>query len=161
MPEKRMETQREHHSRLDVRPFRQNLPATLAIAGTLILIAGLTSCESPEGKPTLHPPSKPDPIFAKYDRAVIRKVESRWYALLDGRGFRSGEKKGRVILEFRLNANGSVSDMKVVKNELDDSYAAACQSAVNDVAPFPPWPEDARKRFGWDHRLVTFTFYYN
>ena len=154
----------EHHSKLGARQFRQNLPATLAIAGTLILITSITSCEAPPkhavltmqpgtiagqqpvpSRPAINKPSKRDPIFGDYDRKLIQAVEKRWFALLDQRNYQ-GEAKGLVTVKFRLNADGSVSNMRVTKNDVSAALAAVCQSAINDNAPFEQWSERMRKR---------------
>jgi protein TonB len=97
--------------------------------------------------------------FGAYDQAIISAVQDRWYALLDERGF-AGAQTGRVMLRFHLNADGSVTQMKIVENTVDFTLALICQSAIRDPAPFAPWPSEMRKEIGADYREVTFAFYY-
>src|SRR5207244_3715556 len=49
--------------------------------------------------------------FGAYDAALERAIVSRWLGLLDSRNF-SGEGVGKVVVQFRLNADGSVSEVR-------------------------------------------------
>ncbi|MGO8675539.1 MAG: cell envelope integrity protein TolA [Limisphaerales bacterium] len=97
--------------------------------------------------------------FGSYDEAIISAVQERWYALLDERSY-AGARTGKVMLRFHLNADGSVTQMKLVENTVDLTLALICQSAIRDPAPFAPWPSDMRKEIGANYREVTFAFYY-
>jgi hypothetical protein len=97
--------------------------------------------------------------FGAYDAAIVAAVQNRWYFLLDERKF-LGENTGRVQLKFRLNSDGTVSEMKLVDSTVDYTLAVVCQSAVRDPAPYAPWPGDMKRLVGADFREVTFTFYY-
>jgi outer membrane biosynthesis protein TonB len=98
--------------------------------------------------------------FGAYDAAIIAAIQKRWYDLLDERPHAAGYS-GKVVLEFRLNSNGQVSDMRVSDYSVTEILALICQRAVQDPAPFAPWPDDLRRMVGKDHRDVRFTFYYN
>jgi hypothetical protein len=80
--------------------------------------------------------------------------------LLDSRDY-ARDRTGKVVLEFRLNYVGRITDMKVVENTVDELLCLLCQKAVMDPAPFAPWPSDLRRLVGADYREVRFTFYYN
>jgi len=97
--------------------------------------------------------------FGAYDGAIVAAVQNRWYDLLDERKF-TGEDNGRVMLKFRLNSDGSVSEMALVESTVDYTLALICQSAVRDPSPYRPWPADMKRLVGADYREVTFTFYY-
>jgi outer membrane biosynthesis protein TonB len=98
--------------------------------------------------------------FGAYDAVIIAAIQKRWYDLLDERPHLVGYT-GKVVLEFRLNSNGHVSDMRVSEYSVTEMLALICQRAVQDPAPFPPWPDDLKRLVGKDHREVRFTFYYN
>jgi outer membrane biosynthesis protein TonB len=98
--------------------------------------------------------------FGEYDSAVILAIQSRWFDLLDRRGF-GYEKSGRVVLEFRLHYDGRVSRMNVAENTVDEMLSLLCQKAVMDPAPYGKWPSDMRRMIGSNYRDVRFTFYYN
>jgi hypothetical protein len=97
--------------------------------------------------------------FGAYDAAFIQAVTQRWYDLLDSRQF-AEDRSGKVVLRFRLNYDGRISDMKVVQNTVGDLLAYVCQKAVMDPSPYAPWPMDMREMVGSNYRDITFTFYY-
>ncbi len=98
--------------------------------------------------------------FGSYDALIIAAIQKRWYDLLASRDF-AANYSGKVIVEFRLNSNGRVTDMKVTENTVTEILALLCQRAVQDPAPFEPWPADLRRMVNRDYREVRFTFYYN
>jgi hypothetical protein len=97
--------------------------------------------------------------FGAYDAAFIQAVTQRWYDLLDSRQF-ARDRSGKVVLRFRLNYDGRISDMEVVQNTVGDVLGYVCQKAVMDPAPYAQWPTDMREMVGLDYREITFTFYY-
>ncbi len=98
--------------------------------------------------------------FGAYDWMIINAIQQRWYALLEERDY-GRNFTGRVVLEFRLNSDGRVTEMRVLENGVSEILALICQRAVQDPAPFEPWPNDMRRMIGADYREVKFTFHYN
>ncbi len=98
--------------------------------------------------------------FGAYDRAFIDAVSSRWYDLLDSMNA-EGYRSGKVIVQFNLNYNGTITEMKLVESTVTGTLALLCQKAVQDPAPFEKWPREMRLMIGEDSRRITFTFYYN
>lgn len=98
--------------------------------------------------------------FASYDQAIIEAIQSHWFNLLDERNF-VGNDTGKVVLTFRLNSDGSVTHMRVAESTVNDLLDIICRKAVQEPAPFGPWPTDMRRLVGADYREVRFTFYYN
>jgi outer membrane biosynthesis protein TonB len=96
--------------------------------------------------------------FGEYDKALIRAVQSRWYALIEQNGLY--ERAGQVTLRFLLMADGSVQDLAVKENTAGQILGLFCEKAVVDSAPFAPLPETLRSLIGEDAREVNFTFYY-
>ncbi len=97
--------------------------------------------------------------FGEYDRQLIEAIQNRWYNLLDSKDF-SRDRTGRVVVEFRLNFDGRITDMKVVENDVDELLSYVCQRAILDPAPYAAWPGDMRRLIGADYREVRFTFFY-
>lgn len=97
--------------------------------------------------------------FGAYDAAFIEAVQQHWYALIDAQSA-TEMRAGRVVLEFNLNSDGRITDMKVIDSDVDDFMMYLCQRAVLDPAPFEKWPSDMRRIIGSDRREVRFTFYY-
>ena len=96
--------------------------------------------------------------FGEYDKALIRAVQSRWYALIEQNGLY--ERAGTVTLHFNLLKDGSVRDMEVKENTAGEILSLFCEKAVVDSSPFAPLPENLQVLIGSDPREVNFTFYY-
>jgi hypothetical protein len=97
--------------------------------------------------------------FGAYDAAIVRAVQNRWYGLLENRSW-AADRTGKVSLKFRLNSDGTVTEMAFLENTVDLALGMLCQSAISDSAPFGAWPSDMRREIGANFREVTFTFYY-
>jgi len=98
--------------------------------------------------------------FGAYDRAFIDAVSSRWYDLLDNMSY-DAYRSGYVKLEFNLNYDGRITEMKVLETTVTETLTLLCQKGVLDPAPFDRWPREMRLMVGEDKRRITFTFYYN
>jgi hypothetical protein len=106
--------------------------------------------------PSLDAKSTP---FGDYDSRFIAAVTQRWYDLLDSQKFAS-DRRGRVTLQFHLNYDGSISDIKILNNEVGELLSYVCQEAITDPSPYAPWPSDMRRMVGANFREIVFTFYY-
>jgi len=98
--------------------------------------------------------------FGAYDRAFIDAVSSRWYDLLDSLSY-DGYRSGWVVVQFNLNYDGRITEMKLVESTVTETLTLLCQKAVLDPQPFDKWPREMRLMIGEDSRRITFTFYYN
>jgi hypothetical protein len=96
--------------------------------------------------------------FGEYDRAFIDAVQTRWNDLLDSQQF-ALNRTGKVVLQFRLNYDGRISDMQIEETTVGETLAYVCQLAITDPAPYMKWPSDMRREIG-DSRNIQFTFYY-
>lgn len=97
--------------------------------------------------------------FGDYDAAFIAAVQNRWFQLLDERSF-AGDHRGKVVLVFRLHPDGRVTHMHVAENTVTGTLSWLCQRAVEDPAPYGPFPEALKKMLKTEHREVRFTFHY-
>lgn len=97
--------------------------------------------------------------FGAYDRALIEAISHRWYSLLDQHAYAS-DNRGKVVLQFYLNADGTVSQLNVAENTVGEMLSLLCQRAILDPQPFERWPSDMRRLLG-NSRSIQFTFYYN
>ena len=98
--------------------------------------------------------------FGSYDAAFIAAVQARWFSILEQRDFVRNES-GRVVLDFRLNQDGRITEMKVVESTVSDTLAWICRRAVEDPAPYDSFPRDLRRQMRHDYRDIRFTFYYH
>jgi hypothetical protein len=97
--------------------------------------------------------------FGAYDRALIEAVSHRWYSLLDQHDYVLNSR-GKVVLQFHLHADGSITELSVAENTVGEMLGLLCQRAVLDPQPFAVWPADMRRLLG-NTRSIQFTFYYN
>jgi len=97
--------------------------------------------------------------FSDYDQRFIEAVSQRWFNLLESQKF-TLDRTGKVVLLFRLNCDGSISDMRFAENTVGDLLGYVCQKSVLDNAPFERWPANMRLELG-DYCNVQFTFYYS
>ena len=97
-------------------------------------------------------------VFTPYDSKVIAAVQHHWYELLDGTTS-TAEKGGKVVVNFRLYADGHVSDVQVASGTAEEQPALACQKAVLESAPFTPWPQEMRQVVTNDYRDMLITFF--
>lgn len=98
--------------------------------------------------------------FGAYDARVVSAIEERWYQLLEENSY-SGERVGKVVLEFKFKYDGTVSEMKVAETTVGEVLALLCIRAVREPAPYEKWPSDMRLLWSSGFREVRFTFYYN
>ena len=96
--------------------------------------------------------------FGDYDARFVAAVSQNWWNLLDSQRF-SLDRTGKVVLYFRLNYDGSISEMRFVNNNVGDLLGYVCQKAVLDGAPYERWSQDMRLKLG-DSTEVQFTFDY-
>jgi hypothetical protein len=96
--------------------------------------------------------------FGDYDARFYEAVSQRWWDLLDSQQF-AQDRSGKVILQFHLNYDGTITDMKVVQNDVGELLGYVCQKAVLDPAPYASFPNDMRLKLG-DYSTIQFAFYY-
>lgn len=99
-------------------------------------------------------------LTGEYDRVFIDAVRERWYSLLEAKRY-DGYQRGRVVLQFALNYDGRITDLKVLEKTVGEDLSLVCEMAVLDPAPYPPWPSDMRRAISGNQRKVQFTFFYN
>ena len=97
--------------------------------------------------------------FGNYDRDVIDAVTERWYSLLDQQKF-AQDRTGRVVVQFKLEYDGTVRDVEVLDNNVGDVLSYVCQTAIENAAPFAKWPDEMRQAIGANYREIKFTFDY-
>jgi hypothetical protein len=96
--------------------------------------------------------------FGDYDAALVEAISQRWWDLLDSQRF-ALDRRGKVLLQFRLHYDGTVTDVRITQNSVGDLLGYVCQEAVTDPAPFAKWPSDMRFKMG-DYCDMQFAFYY-
>jgi len=96
--------------------------------------------------------------FGYYDKLLIDAIANCWYGILDEQQYAS-DFQGRVVVQFRLHYDGSISDLSIAENTAGTLPSLICETAVDKPRPFPKFPPDMRRVVG-DVRPIQFTFYY-
>jgi hypothetical protein len=96
--------------------------------------------------------------FGEYDAALVEAITQHWYDLLDSQQF-ALDRTGKVVVQFRLNFDGTVSDVVAAQNTVGELLGYVCQKAITDPSPYAKWPSDMRAKLG-NFRDIQFTFYY-
>ncbi len=95
--------------------------------------------------------------FGDYDREFIAAVQQCWYELLEGRN----TVPGKIVVEFRLNYDGRITELKVAENTTHDvMLELICKGAIDKPSPYRKWPTEMRREMQSDSRDVRFTFFY-
>ena len=84
-------------------------------------------------------------------------IRENWYKVVPEVARPPLSKRGRVVIEFHLMKNGTVSDVKLKESSGDVSMDRAAFFGINTSSPFPALPSD----FGCKYVALRFNFYYN
>jgi outer membrane biosynthesis protein TonB len=88
---------------------------------------------------------------------MVDAVGDHWHKLLE---HESADLSGKVVLHFRLHSDGTVTDVKPLKNEVGDVLESVCERGVKEPAPFGKWPPEMLLEISKDYYDITFTFFY-
>lgn len=144
------------------RPARRPRPRTLAQAMEQQGLVG-AKMKQEGGAKRYRLQSTPDLLatpFGDYDARVIQSIQQRWFSIL-GAMPTARNARGRVVLSFKMYADGSVRELKVEEDSVGVIQSLVCQKAVREPAPYGRWPDDMRRMIGEDFREVRFSFFYN
>lgn len=94
--------------------------------------------------------------FGAYDTKLANLIQNAWHLLLEGRV----SPVGKVVVKFRLLADGRVTDVEIAETTVDDLFTTICQMSVNGPK-FDRWPPEMRRQLQNDYRDHTITFYYH
>jgi outer membrane biosynthesis protein TonB len=67
--------------------------------------------------------------FGSYDSALVKAIQNKWEALL--KTVRFGKDVGKVVVRFKLHADGNISDVAVAKSEVNSNLTQLSQSQAN------------------------------
>lgn len=97
-------------------------------------------------------------LYGAYDAIMFRVIEKHWHSILRSS---SSHGLGRVQLEFRLHSDGRISQLRISQRDTPLSLAIYCRRAVEETAPYPPWPKEMLDEVGKDYRDLDLSFHYH
>ncbi len=99
-------------------------------------------------------------LFGAYESTIVAAISQRWWDLLDEHNYAS-DNRGKVVVNFSLHYDGTITAVKVGENTTGaEVLGYVCVKAVQDPAPFAPWPSDMRHEIASGVFDVRFTFFY-
>ncbi len=90
--------------------------------GTLV-VAKQNNASHSEGSGETNAPTSP--ALARYDKKVIKAIELRWIKLMNQMTWPEGTN-ARVVVNFRLHADGHISDLRIIHGTADEKSAQIC-----------------------------------
>lgn len=93
--------------------------------------------------------------FAPYLQRIVEVVRRNWYSVMPEVA-RMG-RKGRVVVIFNINQNGSVPGLNLAGQSGTHSLDQAALAAISASNPFPPLPS----QFHGPFITLQFSFFYN
>ncbi|MGH9485664.1 MAG: TonB family protein, partial [Terriglobales bacterium] len=93
--------------------------------------------------------------FSSYLRRIVEIVRRNWYAVMPETVYLG--TKGRVVIIFNINANGTVPGLSPVSLSGTASLDHAAEASIHASNPFPPLPP----AFHGPFIKLQFSFYYN
>ena len=101
-----------------------------------------------------------------YLETVMSNIRRNWFRFIPASA-RAPEKRspwrkpklkqGKVTIEFVINRDGSLGDIRVAESSEDLDFDSAAASGISESAPFPHLP----KKFSSDTLRLRCNFYYN
>lgn len=96
---------------------------------------------------------------SQYDAELYKSVKKSWHDIL-GYMDQTRLKEGRVVVRFRLERDGRISDARIIENTTGPAEALAVERAVLNQANYKPWPDDMIQMVRSNYRWITITFNY-
>lgn len=97
--------------------------------------------------------------FGGYTQRMLEAISAQWHLLGNQSRYLSGEMGTYVVVEFVLNSEGHVSELKVLHTTSGRPATLLVQDAILSRAPFGKWTQDMVQTLG-EAQDVRITFNY-
>ncbi|MBQ6705567.1 MAG: hypothetical protein IJN19_06170 [Opitutales bacterium] len=96
--------------------------------------------------------------FGDYTQRMLEAIQAAWYIAVQ----RSAivQPRAVVVIEYTLNSDGTVDNVRVVFSDASEPATYACLDAVSSRAPFDPWRADMVAFIGKNSETSRISFYY-
>ena len=95
--------------------------------------------------------------YGDYDARFVQAVRLAWLRFREKPGW---FHPGRVVVDFKLHHDGTISELTVQKNAATAVQSYYCKEALAGPAPFEKWTEAMRREIGTNVRSCRFSFHY-
>ena len=128
----------------------------------LCLALATTSCVKylphPAQEKPCYDPAHPE-VMRQYDCEVFARIKKRWLWLIDHYTI-PGQRSGVVVVVGNCYPDGTIDNVYVKEDSAGQILALYAIKAIEDCAPFDPWPEDLKLCVPRGYRELKITFYY-
>jgi hypothetical protein len=144
----------------------------IALLCALLIIGCATQSPQPASEPASITPiglnagtnveNKVQPVkittFSNYDEIVVGRITDAWYKILESQNDEP-DQNSKIIMKFKLHSDGTISNIKTIRNDCGFPFHYYCVRAIKKSAPFPKWTPEMVKKLG-TYIDVQFTFEY-
>jgi hypothetical protein len=95
--------------------------------------------------------------YGEYDARFVQAVKLAWLRFRNKPGW---FHPGKVVIDFNLHHDGTITKLTVRQNRAKNVQAYYCKEALEGPAPFEKWTESMRHEIGADVRSCRFSFHY-
>jgi hypothetical protein len=95
--------------------------------------------------------------YGDYDARFVQSVRLAWLRFRDKPGW---FHPGKVVVDFKLHHDGTISELAVQQNLATIRQGYYCKEALTGPAPFEKWTGAMRREIGSDVRACRFSFRY-
>ncbi len=95
--------------------------------------------------------------YGDYDARFVQAVRLAWLRFREKPGW---FHPGRVVVDFKLHHDGTISELTVQKNAATAVQSYYCKEALTGPAPFEKWTEAMLREIGTNVRSCRFSFHY-
>ena len=95
--------------------------------------------------------------YGDYDARFVQSVRLAWLRFRDKPGW---FHPGKVVVDFKLHHDGTISELAVQQNLASVRQGYYCKEALTGPAPFEKWTGAMRREIGSDVRACRFSFHY-
>jgi len=92
--------------------------------------------------------------FGPYLKPMLKRVRKNWLHLIPDS---AQTRKGKLAIEFAINRDGKIVDMRLVASSDDTALDRAAWGGITASNPFAPLPS----KFTGPYLALRFRFYYN
>lgn len=89
--------------------------------------------------------------LGEYDSGFVNAIHRRCNERQQDRPA-PGKQSSQCVLGFRLAEDGSLSAIRIIESDAEESMTALCRQALTEVSPYKPWSPEMRRAVGQLHR---------
>ncbi len=95
-------------------------------------------------------------VLPNYLKQMRAQISTHWLLLLETVSCKSCS----AIVEYRIDSNGKIFDLKLLHSSRNKAFDRACMKAITQASPLPPLPFQFKEEIKAEYLTVSLTFYY-